>query len=186
MTFGRITRIALLASIAVLVSAFIAFTGGHPEAAHPQSGTELPSCIAVGGSLITNVGAISQTTTMGPATGDLRGSAGGTLLAPPAVSPQGVIQLRVLHHWVTESGDTILFSPTGIVETATPAGGGVYGVTTEPLHIAGGTGKFNGASGTLNAFGALHLTFDATGQIAAGQTVFRYTGRVCFAAPDGQ
>lgn len=29
--------------------------------------------------------------------GDLTGSAGGTLLAPPSVSPQGVIQLRVLH-----------------------------------------------------------------------------------------
>lgn len=185
MTVRKITGVTFILFSAVLFSALIS-ARGNPKA-DPVSGMSDDmdrGCVPVGGSLITNVSAVDSATTMSPATGDLRGAAGGTLLTPPSVSPQGIIQLRVLHHWVTESGDTIRFSPGGIIETATPVGGGVYGVTTEPLQILGGTGKFNGAGGTLNAFGALHLSFDMNGQIVGGQSVFRYTGQVCFAGQD--
>ncbi|SRR5712692_2235430 len=185
MKLRRITSVALVLSSAVLLLAFASASGNSkPNPARAMSDEMGSQCMPVGGSLITNLGSVDQATTMGPATGDLKGSAGGTLLAPPSMSSQGVLQLRVLHHWVTESGDTILFSPMGIVETATPVGGGVYGVTAEPLQITGGTGKFNGASGTLSLFGAFHLTFGMNGQISGGQTVFRYSGQVCLAPLD--
>ncbi|HVH71967.1 MAG TPA: hypothetical protein VNB49_12745, partial [Candidatus Dormibacteraeota bacterium] len=83
MTLGRIVRIALIASLAVLFSAFVANSGSQPAAkALPQSGSG-GHCIHVGGSIITNFGAVDANTTLGPATGDLRGAVAATLLTPP-------------------------------------------------------------------------------------------------------
>jgi hypothetical protein len=78
MTLGRIARIALLASIAILVSSFIANSGSSPAAkALPQS-VSGGHCIHVGGSIITNFGAVDANTTLGPATGDMRGAVAAT------------------------------------------------------------------------------------------------------------
>jgi hypothetical protein len=73
MTLGRITRIAFLIFTIVLLSAFIASSGGHPAGAVPrQSRSSQPDCKAVGGTIITNFGAIDPNTTNETATGDLR------------------------------------------------------------------------------------------------------------------
>ena len=55
MTLGRIFRIALFASLAVLLSAFLANSGSHPAAkAQPQPSSGSGNCVHVGGSIITN------------------------------------------------------------------------------------------------------------------------------------
>jgi hypothetical protein len=173
MTFGRIARIAFLVSIAVLLFAFIARSGGHPaRAAHPRPERAESHCTLVGGSIMTNFGAIDQNTTMGTATGDLRGAVSGTLLGAPQRESNTLI-FHVQHHWVTESGDTLTFDPA--TATTVPLSQTLFAVVTYPLHLTGGTGRFAGATGDMNAIGEIDLS--------AG-TVFRYTGQVCFAAPD--
>lgn len=170
MTSGRIIRIALFASLAVLLSAFLASSGSQPAAkAQPQWGSG-GNCIHVGGSIITNFGAVDANTTLGPATGDLRGAVAATLLGAPQPGPGGTVLFNVQHHWVTESGDNIYFDHA--VATTLPLSATRFAVITYPAHIIGGTGRFTGATGTLNNIGEADLQ--------AG-TVFRYSGEVCFA-----
>ncbi len=173
MTFGRIARIALVASIVVLASAFLASSESSPAAKaqpHPYSDGH---CIAVGGSIITNFGAVDSNTTLGPATGDLRGAVAATLTAPPQPGPGGTVLFHVQHHWVTESGDNIFFAPA--VATTVPVSQTRFAFTSYPAHITGGTGKFAGATGDLTNIGEADLQ--------AG-TAIRYNGQVCFAEQD--
>ena len=175
MTLARIVRIALFASLAVLLSAFLANSGSQPAAkAQPQSGSG-GNCMHVGGSIITNFGAVDANTTLGPATGDLRGAVAATLLGAPQPGPGGTVLFNVQHHWVTESGDNIYFDHA--VATTQPLSATRFAVITYPAHIIGGTGKFAGATGTVNNIGEADLQ--------AG-TVFRYSGEVCFADQDQQ
>ncbi len=170
MILGRIARIALFASLAVLLSAFLASSGSHPAAkAQPYSGSDR-HCVSVGGSIITNFGAVDPNTTLGPATGDLRGAVAASLLGPPQPGAGGTVIFRVQHHWVTESGDNIYFDPA--VATTAPLSQTRFAVISYPAHITGGTGKFAGATGDLTNIGEADLQ--------AG-TVFRYSGQVCFA-----
>ena len=178
MTLGRIVRIALIASLAVLFSAFVANSGSQPAAkAQPQSGLGGGHCIHVGGSIITNFGAVDANTTLGPATGDLRGAVAATLLTPPqqVTLPDGraAVVFNVQHHWVTESGDNIYFDPA--VATTAPLSQTRFAIISYPAHISGGTGRFAGATGNLTNIGEADLQ--------AG-TVFRYSGEVCFAGAD--
>ncbi len=85
MTLGRIGR-AILASVAVLLFALVSPGGGRSSSskAAPRSGNQDRHCVPVGGMLMTNFGAIDQFTTMGTATGDLRGAVSGTLLGAPS------------------------------------------------------------------------------------------------------
>jgi hypothetical protein len=173
MTFGRITRIAFLISLAVLLFSFIASSGGHPTAAaRPQSQQSAPHCAPVGGMIMTNFGAIDQNTTMGTATGDLRGAVSGTILGAPQPGAGGTLVFHVQHHWVTESGDTLSFDPA--TATTVPLSQTLFAIATYPLHLTGGTGRFAGATGDINAIGEVDLVKG---------TVFRYSGQVCFAAP---
>jgi hypothetical protein len=173
MTFGRITRIVFLVSIAILLFSFVASSGGHPAAAaHPQSISSPPHCMLVGGSIMTNFGAIDQNTTMGTATGDLRGAVSGTILGAPQPGAGGTLVFHVQHHWVTESGDTLSFDPA--TATTVPLSQTLFAIVTYPLHLTGGTGRFAGAVGDMNSIGEVDLVKG---------TVFRYSGQVCFAAP---
>src|SRR5215469_8256939 len=109
----RIARIGFFASIAVLLSALLASSGSRPGKARPEH-VSGGNCIHVGGSLITNFGAVDVNTTLGPATGDLRGAVAATLLTPPQPGPPepngtATVLFNVQHHWVTESGDNIYF-----------------------------------------------------------------------------
>jgi hypothetical protein len=174
MISGRIARITFLISIAGLLVALAARSGGRPAAtAQPDSERAEHHCTTVGGTIMTNFGAIDQNTTMGAATGDLRGAVSGTLLAAPQSGPGGTVIFHVQHHWVTESGDTLNFDPA--TATTAPLSQTLFAVVTYPVHLTGGTGRFAGATGDLTGIGELDLN--------AG-TVFRYTGQVCFADKD--
>ncbi len=173
MTTGRIIRAVFLASIAILVSAFLASTGSRPSAkAQPRPDRDR-HCTHVGGSIITNFGAVDPNTTLGPATGELRGAVAATLTQAPHPGPNGTVIFNIQHHWVTESGDNIYFDPA--VATSIPVSQTRFAIISYPTHIIGGTGKFAGADGHLEALGEADLQ--------AG-TALRYSGEVCFAEPD--
>jgi hypothetical protein len=173
MTTRRIIRVVFLASIAVLVSAFLASSGSRPAAkAQPRPDRDR-HCTHVGGSIITNFGAVDANTTLGAATGDLRGAVAATLTQAPHPGPNGTFIFNVQHHWVTESGDNIYFDPA--VATSIPVSQTRFAIISYPTHIIGGTGRFAGADGHLEAFGEADLS--------AG-TALRYSGEVCFAGLD--
>jgi hypothetical protein len=181
MTFGRIARITFLIFLTVFLFAFVAISGGHPAAApHPQSEPPDRHCTPIGGTVMTNFGAIDQNTTLGTATGDLRGAVSGTILGAPQPSAGGTVVFHVQHHWVTESGDTLSFDPA--TATSVPVGPGLFAILSYPVHIKGGTGKFAGAIGDFTNIGEVLLPHAP--DTAGGTTVFRYTGQVCFAGQD--
>jgi hypothetical protein len=175
MKFGRIARIAFLVSFAILLFAFIANSGGQPVAAtRPQSVQADPHCRLVGGTVMTNFGAIDQNTTMGTATGDLRGAVSGTILGAPQREGNTLV-FHIQHHWVTETGDTLFFDPA--TATTVPLSQTLFAIVTYPVHLKGGTGRFAGATGDLTNIGEVDLS---------SGTVFRYSGQVCFASQDAQ
>jgi len=134
------------------------------SASEPDKGRQ---CLSVGGTVMTNF--IAETTTLGTATGDLRGAVSATLLGQAADGDSFVFTIQ--HHWVTDAGDTILM---GVAQaTAKPVAEGLFAIVSYPVKVTGGTGRFAGASGHLENIGEL----DAT----TGRTVFRYHGDVCYA-----
>jgi hypothetical protein len=128
---------------------------------------------------MTDFGAIDATTTMGTATGDLRGAVSGSILGLPQTGSGGTVIFHVQHHWVTESGDQLFFDPA--TATTMPVGSGLFAVLTYPLHPTGGTGKFANVThdgSEMDAIGEVHCD---NAMCSAGQTIFRYSGQVCFA-----
>ena len=169
-TFGGALIRVMLVALTVFVPAMALFSGPSPAPkAAPRSTASERHCLPVGGTVMTNFGAIDANTTMGMATGDLRGAVSGTLLGPPQLV-SGTVVFHVQHHWVTESGDTLTFDPA--VATTAPISQTLFAVITYPVHVTGGTGKFAGATGDITNIGEVDLI--------AG-TVFRYSGQVCFA-----
>ena len=169
-TFGGALIRVMLVALAVFVPAMALFSGPSPAPkAAPRSTASERHCLPVGGTVMTNFGAIDLNTTMGTATGDLRGAVSGTLLGPPQLV-SGTVVFHIQHHWVTESGDMLTFDPA--VATTAPISQTLFAVITYPVHVTGGTGKFAGATGDITNIGEVDLT--------AG-TVFRYSGQVCFA-----
>jgi hypothetical protein len=136
---------------------------------------EASRCRDVGGAILTNF--VNQTTTLGTATGDLRGGLGVDVLSV-APGANGSTVFHNHHHWVTESGDTIFFADADA--TAFPTGvNGLFGASyIDGVKITGGTGRFASASGELAVFGAVNLN--------QGQIVLRYQGQVCSEAPDNR
>jgi hypothetical protein len=172
---GTLTRAVLIAA-AVFIPAAALFSGPSPTPSPARrSGDHERHCVPVGGTVMTNFGAIDPlTNTLGPATGDLRGAVSATLLGAPQPDAGGTVLFHVQHHWVTDSGDTITVDPA--VATAAPLSQTLFAVITYPIHITGGTGKFAGATGDLTNIGEVDL--------GAKATVFRYSGQVCFADQD--
>ena len=167
---GALSRAALIA-LAVFAPAMALFSGASstPKVAPRPQVTER-HCVLVGGTLMTNFGAIDQNTTMGTATGDLRGAVSGALLGAPQPGAGNTLVFHVQHHWVTESGDALSFDPA--TATTVPLSQTLFAVVTYPIHLTGGTGRFANATGDLNAIGEVDLVKG---------TVFRYSGQVCFA-----
>jgi hypothetical protein len=175
MTSGTTARTAFLVSLAVFAFAFAASSGSHPAgAARPRPESAKSHCAAMGGTITTNFGGIDQSTTLGTATGDLRGAVAGTLLGAPQPGTGNTVVFHIQHHWVTETGDTLFFDPA--TATTVPLSQTLFAIVTYPVHLTGGTGKFAGATGDLTAIGEVDLV---------NGTVFRYSGQVCYAAPDG-
>lgn len=142
-----------------------AFAAPHVNPGHGNDG----HCLPVGGTVVTNF--ISPDTTLGTATGELRGAVSASLLGLPQAGPGGTVVFHVQHHWVTESGDTLTIDPAAA--TTTPVSQTLFAVITYPLHISGGTGQFEDATGDVTNIGEVDLSRNAT--------VFRYSGQVCFA-----
>jgi hypothetical protein len=167
---SKAAAVLAAAALSVLFFAF-APAGAHPTARRGWTSHE-QNCVPVGGTILTNFGAISSTTTLGPVTGDLAGAVAASLQGNPQPSGNNVI-FKVLHHWVTNSGDTITFD----IATATtvPLSQTRFAIVNYASHITGGTGKFAGAAGDLNYLGEVDLT---------DGNVLRYFGKVCYSDPD--
>jgi hypothetical protein len=118
--------------------------------------------------LMTNFGGFGPNTTLGTATGDLRGAVGVNIIG----ASQG--SFTVQHHWVTESGDTLSIDQA--TATGTQVAPGLFAIVNYSTHLSGGTGKFAGATGDFTNIGEADLN--------AGQLVLRYRGQVCFADQD--
>lgn len=129
---------------------------------------ESKHCTPAGGMLMTNLGAVDQATTMGVATGDLKGAVGATILSTGGTG--STLILNVQHHWVTESGDTLFFAPA--TATTTEVAPGLYAIVTYPVHLNGGTGKFAGATGDITNIGEADM--------GTSRVVTRYIGQICY------
>jgi len=91
-----------------------------------------------------------------------------------APGKDGSTVFTVQHHWITEPGDTIT---VGVAKaTAMMVAPGLYAIVSYPIAIVGGTGRFDGATGHIESIGEVDL--------AAGHTVFRYTGEICLERRD--
>lgn len=152
-----IRQILVAAALPILVATTAAAQNGNSR-----------NCQSAGGMIMTNLGAVDANTTMGIATGDLKGAVGATILNTEQSGDSLV--LHVQHHWVTESGDTLDVAPA--IATTTQVAPGLYAVITYPVHLKGGTGRFAGAKGDFTVIGEADLV--------SGRLVFRYTGTVCF------
>ena len=130
------------------------------------------NCKQVGGVLMTNINAIGLPTTydgtnLGPVFGDLAGAVAARILDGSMAGG-----FDVQHYLVTATGDTIKFkvahlTPTGANDVAAVRWGDYRS------DIAGGTGKFDGATGYLEYFGLADFN--------ALTLVLRYRGQVCYA-----
>jgi hypothetical protein len=173
MSFPKTIRIAVFVSLPASLLALTAASVGHTGLrTPPRSGGGGPHCLPVGGSISTNLGVIDANTTLGTATGDLRGALAANILGISQVGGNTVFSVQ--HHWVTESGETLVIDKTNAASA--PVAPGLLAITNYSLHISNGTGKFAGATGDLHLIGEVDLN--------NGQTVFRYTGQVCFADSD--
>ena len=157
MRFNRISKaVSILAAVAFLVAGAAA-----------QKNTKHQHCQPIGGMLMTNLGAIDASTTMGPVTGDLKGSVSGTVVGTEVVGDNLIFHIQ--HHWVTESGDTLSFDQA--TATTRAVASGLYAIISYPVHLSGGTGKFAQVTGDFNNIGEVDLN--------SGQIVLRYSGQLC-------
>jgi hypothetical protein len=131
-------------------------------------------CQPVGGVLMTNIGAIDSVYNLGPVFGDLGGSVAAKIISQ---NNDGTFTLQ--HYWVTTAGDHIHFKPAALTPTYPVAGLGIVNraIVAVPWgnyasDISGGTGLFDGATGTINYFGLADF--------AKNTLVLRYSGTVCF------
>ena len=129
-------------------------------------------CIAVGGALMTNIGAIAGVTNLGPVSGDLSGSVAATILGQNSDG-----SYNVQHYWVTAGGETITLKQAVLFPTYPTSDLGIVAVPwgNYRSNISGGTGKFNNATGYLDYFGMADFHQNTL--------VLRYRGQVCFPAP---
>ena len=76
-----------LAALVVFIPVLAAMSGASPTPkAAPHARRAGGHCTPVGGTIMTNLGAIDQNTTMGTATGDLRGAVGAKILNSDGVN----------------------------------------------------------------------------------------------------
>ncbi len=128
-----------------------------------------PHCSDVGGAILTNVGGFGlidgTPTTMGTATGDLRGALGVQIVSN---SPD-FTTVGVQHHWVTENGETLSIDPAQAHGTFVAPG--LLAITKYQVHVSGGTGRFSGTTGDVSFIGEIDFN--------NGHAVLRYSGNIC-------
>jgi hypothetical protein len=126
-------------------------------------------CVAVGGALMTNIGAIAGVTNLGPVSGDLAGSVAATILGQNSDG-----SYNVQHYWVTAGGETITLKQAVLYPTYPTSDQAIVAVPWGHYRsdIKGGTGKFNNATGYLDYFGIADFHQNTL--------VLRYRGVVCY------
>jgi hypothetical protein len=165
MTIRRITYIRSM----VLGGALLAL--GCWNACHSAAAeAEEPNCAQVGGGIVTNF--LDTTDTLGTATGDLSGGLGVSVLSVTPGSGGGPTIYHVHHHWVTTTGDTLLFNDADLSAFPTGVSGAVLAKYVKGIDLIGGTGRYANATGNLAVFGAVDLN--------QGQLTLRYSGTICF------
>jgi len=109
-------------------------------------------------------------TALGTVTGGLRGATTAQFTAEP--QPDGSIELALHHAFVNEAGDSLQTEDTGLL-VPVPNSAGVFRMTVH-YTITGGTGMFEGSTGTLDNHGEAILAGSLNGQLT-----LRYSGRIC-------
>lgn len=127
-------------------------------------------CAPVGGAFMTNLGGFGENTTLGVITGDIKGGVGVQILG--MTTSNGTTTVTVQHHLVTEAGDTVFIDQAQVIGVFVAPG--LFAVTNYQIHVSGGTGRFEGASGDLSAIGEADFN--------TGQLVGRYSGKLCTVA----
>lgn len=108
----------------------------------------------------------------GTVSGDIRGEIGIQVLA--VTTQNGTTVCHVHHHLVTDAGDMIFFDDADLSTFPTSDPNRVLADYLQGIEIVGGTGHYEGATGTVFPFGAADLKL--------GQITLRYAGTICFAA----
>lgn len=130
-----------------------------------------PTCSNLGGAILTNVGGFGlidgSPTTMGVATGDLKGAIGVQIVS----ATPDFTSITVQHHWVTDNGETLNFDQATLHGTFVAPG--LLAVIEYKGHLSGGTGRFANATGDTSFIGEIDFN--------TGKVVLRYSGTVCFA-----
>jgi hypothetical protein len=143
----------------------VIFAGIAAQSAHAAS-----DCKPVAGALMTNIGAIAGATNLGPVFGDLSGSVAATILGE---NSNGTFNVQ--HYWVTSAGDTIKLKVAVLNPTYPTTDPAIVAVPwgNYRSYIAGGTGKFDKATGYIDYFGIADFN--------QSTLVLRYRGQVCSA-----
>jgi hypothetical protein len=128
-------------------------------------------CAPVGGAFLTNVGGFGDNTTLGVITGDIKGAVGVQIVGFTTAA-DGTTTISVQHHLVTETGDTVQIDPAQAI--AVSVAPGLFAITKYQIHISGGTGRFQGATGDMTAIGEADFN--------TGHLIGRYTGKLCTVA----
>ena len=127
-------------------------------------------CAPVGGAFMTNLGGFGENTTLGVITGDIKGAVGVQILG--MTTADGTTTVKVQHHLVTETGDTVFIDPAQAIGVfVTP---NLFAITNYHFHVSGGTGRFQGATGDMSAIGEVDFS--------TGHLIGRYTGNLCTTA----
>jgi hypothetical protein len=160
-----INRLSVRVLVGVIFS-LLAFPNNPVAFAQEQN----DHCTAVGGALMTNIGAIAGVTNLGPVSGDLAGSVAATILGQ---NKNGTYNVQ--HYWVTSAGETITLKVALLTPTYPTSDPAIVAVPwgNYRSYIDGGTGKFAGATGYLDYFGMADFTQNTL--------VLRYRGEVCYA-----
>jgi len=126
------------------------------------------NCQPIGGYVSTNVNGFGPNTTMGTVAGDLTGAVGVEILGL-TTGPNGLVDLTVQHHWVTVTGETLAIDQAHAYGVYVAPG--LLAVTNYQVHLSGGTGRYQNATGDMNVIGEADFN---TGHIA-----LRFTGQLC-------
>lgn len=128
-----------------------------------------PLCHPVAGGIVTNF--VDSSDTLGSATGDLAGGLGVHVISQQP-GTGGSVVITVQHHWVTQTGDTVSLDQAVVTLFPTPVSGFYAANYLDGVALnKNGTGGLAGATGKINAWGAVDLT--------SGELVLRYSGQLC-------
>ena len=156
-----------ITSISKVVCGFGAILVLAATAASQSSETD-PKCHPIGGMVSTNVGGFGPNTTMGVVTGDLAGAVGVEILGISEGS-NGLVDITVHHHWVTQEGETLAVDKAHAYGVYVVPG--LLAVKEYKVHLSGGTGRYEHTTGDISVIGEADFN---TGHLA-----LRFTGQLC-------